>query len=285
MKTLCVLMTCHNRKEKTVRCINSLNAEKTEKCLTQIYMVDDGCTDGTAEAVHSMTTRVSIINGDGNLFWNRGMHLAFSRAVRDHFDFYLWVNDDVEFYPKAIDKLIESYELLSKRQKDIIVVGPTMDSTGTFNTYGGFAAKKSMKPFEAKRVYMDKDYQKILIFHGNCVLIPQEVVEKIGVNDPFYEHGYGDADYSLMAAQKGCGCWLTNYPVGICERHNESFTFLDASLPIRERLRTFHSRTNHPRKDDLHFYKKFYGIWWPYKAFSQDIKIVISGIVYKLRKR
>lgn len=284
-KRVAIVMTCHNRREKTLACLHSLLDGGSESCVVDVYLVDDGSTDGTGQAVKDQFPYINVLQGDGNLFWNRGMYKAFSTAVQTGYDFYLWVNDDIIFYPNAIDKLLQSYVFLSKDKKDIIITGPTMDSSGTYNTYGGFGPKKSIKPYDAVRIYMSDQYQECLIFHGNCVFIAREVVEKIGVNDPYYEHGYGDVDYSLMAARAGCKCWLANFPVGICERHDESFVFLDETAPMRERLNSLHERVNHPRKDEKYISKKFYGIWWPYKAYSADIRVILSSIRYSLSRR
>ena len=281
-KLVAAIMTCHNRKEKTVQCIESLFAGNLSSI--DIFLVDDGSTDGTSEAVKKFFPQTHIIQESGDLFWNRGMHKAFTSAVNVGYHFYLWVNDDVVFDSGIVDKLVNAYQELSAKQLDTIVVGPTLDKSRTINTYGGFSAKKSIKPYECQRIYLSDEYQECLIFHGNCVLIPQSVVDKVGVNDPFYSHGYGDADYSLMAAKAGCKCWLANFPVGVCDRHDESFIFMDESLPIRIRLKALHSRINRPLKDEIHFCRKFYGIWWPYKCFSSDIYIILSSFKEKVRK-
>ena len=56
---IAVLLTCHNRKAKTVKCMQSLYDALThynrlhEKDFidVEVYLTDDGCTDGTVEAV------------------------------------------------------------------------------------------------------------------------------------------------------------------------------------------------------------------------------------------
>ena len=59
-----------------------------------IYLTDDGCTDGTPEAIKRQFPKVHIIKGDGNLFWNRGMYRAWEEAAKQDYNFYLWLNDD-----------------------------------------------------------------------------------------------------------------------------------------------------------------------------------------------
>ena len=70
-------MTVHNRKAKTVRCLHSLQdtwLPYREQFGVEVFLTDDGCTDGTADAVSRLTLDfpVRILPGDGSLFWNGG---------------------------------------------------------------------------------------------------------------------------------------------------------------------------------------------------------------------
>ena len=47
MKTIAVLLTVFNRKEKTIQCLKRLyNILPLEGYLVDVYLTDDGCTDG-----------------------------------------------------------------------------------------------------------------------------------------------------------------------------------------------------------------------------------------------
>ena len=55
---IAVLLTCFNRKDKTLSCLTSLyqalciyNNKVEDKVELSIYLTDDGCTDGTGDAV------------------------------------------------------------------------------------------------------------------------------------------------------------------------------------------------------------------------------------------
>ena len=77
MKTIAALITCFNRKEKTILCLTNLFKQPLlNNFELDVFLTDDGCTDGTAEAVGKMFPQVHIIKGDGNLFWNRGMYMV-----------------------------------------------------------------------------------------------------------------------------------------------------------------------------------------------------------------
>ena len=88
-KSLAVIMACHNRRESTLSCLTALKNQKLpDNVSVEVYLLDDGSSDGTSEAVHSKFPDVQILQGDGTLFWNRGMHRSFSAAIRKGFDYY-----------------------------------------------------------------------------------------------------------------------------------------------------------------------------------------------------
>jgi len=52
MARIAILFTCHNRRVKTLSCLNSIEKQAAQGWgKPDIYLVDDGSTDGTAEAV------------------------------------------------------------------------------------------------------------------------------------------------------------------------------------------------------------------------------------------
>ena len=80
---IAVLLACHNRKDKTISCLNSLfNANLFLNYSLEVYLVDDCSTDGTSEAVTNFFPNVNIIRGNGNLYWNQGMRLAWKTSVK-----------------------------------------------------------------------------------------------------------------------------------------------------------------------------------------------------------
>ena len=135
MKRIAILMTVFNRKTTTLQCLNSLKKLKLPKEYSyEVFLTNDGCTDGTPEAVESGFPEVRIINGDGSLFWNRGMRAAWEEAAKEDFDYYLWLNDDVIVYPGLFEVLMNCSEQLGNKA---IICGPVEDSAHTCMTYGG----------------------------------------------------------------------------------------------------------------------------------------------------
>ncbi|MGD9930766.1 MAG: glycosyltransferase family 2 protein [Mangrovibacterium sp.] len=229
---IAVLLTCHNRKEKTLACLNSLS-ESTISGDNQfdIFLVDDGSTDGTREAISDKYPDITIIQGDGNLYWNRGMHLAWEKAIKeDDFDFYLWLNDDTILFKHALKKALKISE---KENHKSIVVGATCNINKTITTYGGWSHGKLITTNSIKQ-YCD-------FFNGNFVLVPISAFRVLGNLDYRYRHTHGDFDYGYRAKKKGIKSILIPEFIGICERDKNTLMCFDPEVPFSKRLKLFYS--------------------------------------------
>lgn len=251
MKEIAVLLTVHNRKNKTLACLQCLYRLKLPNDFAcDVWMTDDGCTDGTPEAVKSIYPHVHIVNGDGSLFWNRGMWTAWNAAANyKDYDLYLWLNDDTLLFENALTFLLALEGV--KGGKSIIVGSVCSSVNPDIVTYGGIGSGGLLHP--------SKGVQLINQFNGNVVLIPNEVFRIVGFNDYYYRHSFGDADYGLMATKKGISCFMTDSFVGSCERHDGSRKCWDSNYSLRDRLKYLYSPLGFSPNEVFHFYNKHQG--------------------------
>lgn len=184
MPIIAVLLTCHNRKENTYACLTALHqCEVPEDYTFEVFLVDDGSTDGTSEGIQQQFPYVNIIQGDGNLYWNRGMHLAWETASKTKdYDYYLWLNDDTFLREEAFQIL------LSQTFDNAIVCGTTQSKLTQEMTYGGFRKNPD------RLIVPDGSFQESDYCNGNCVLIPKAVFQVLGNLDPVFHHAVGDFD-------------------------------------------------------------------------------------------
>jgi len=215
---LAVLLTCHNRREKTLESIDSLYKQSYPPGTTlAIYLVDDGSTDGTAEKIKALYPDVTVLQGDGSLFWNGGMHLAFAEAIKSDYDFYLWLNDDTVLYESAISLLLSTlHQADSQNHCPVIILGATQDPETKASTYGGLVQRNWWHPLKFDLIQPKVDIQVCDTLHGNCVLIPRKVVQIVGNLDPAFKHNLGDYDYGLRARKQGCEIWMVPGYIGTC---------------------------------------------------------------------
>lgn len=206
---IAALLTCHNRKSKTHDCLMSL-AKVERKCQIDVYLTDDGSTDGTADMIKNEFPEVHLIYGDGNLYWSRGMYSSWKEALKGDYDFYLWMNDDIILYVYFLEELFECYKIVGGHA---IVSGLIEDINKTEIIYGGCD--------ENKQIIKSGNRPNIITFmNGNVVLIPKSVVDSIGIIDPVFHHDLGDVDYGLSAAEKGIKVVSTRIPIGAGYKNN-----------------------------------------------------------------
>jgi len=195
-----VLLTCYNRKDKTQKCLENLFQQELPKGSdVQVFLSDDGSSDGTSEMVKTTFPSVHLIKGNGTLYWNGGMDLAWKSALEfDSFDFYIWLNDDTFLLPMAILKIHETFTRLI--EPGIITAACRIPGTNDFS-YGGWSGFEPIIP--------NGEIQEVILTSGNFVLIPSGVVDTIGTLSPKFTHYLGDYDYGLRAIEAGFNCYTT----------------------------------------------------------------------------
>ncbi len=266
------LIACHNRREHTLACLRALRAAEIEARQTcDVYLLDDGSSDGTAEAVANEFPHVHLLRGDGSLFWNRGMHRVFEAALGRGYDFYLGLNDDTLLYADALQRLLACHARITRESgRSGIVAGSTRDATSGDLTYGGQVRKKWWKPLTF-RVVSPRDYPvECDTTTWNVVLIPDVVARRLGNLEPSFSHAMGDLDYGLRARKAGYSNWVMPGFAGTCSDNSVEGSFRDAGISLRERLRKMIQPKGLPPKSWLLFCRRHAGpLWvvfwaWPY---------------------
>jgi GT2 family glycosyltransferase len=164
---IAVLLTCHNRKKKTITCLDSLfNADLPFNYSLKVFLVDDGSIDGTSQAIKDRFSEVNIIQGNGALYWNRGMHLAWETAYGvKEYDYYLWLNDDVIIDNNGLTTIIND----AKEKPDSVICGVMQSAVKKDTiTYGG-------KNTEGKLLEPTGEPHLCQYINGNMVLIPNSI--------------------------------------------------------------------------------------------------------------
>ena len=217
---IATVLTCHNRRDRTLSCLNSLSSQVAQDRSVQVVLVDAGSKDGTPHAVREHFPDTTLIERGPELFWNGGMRVAMARAYEDDPDLYLWLNDDVELDRDAISRLVACHlELRSARSAPCIVVGSTHDPDTGDHTYGGVVRIHRLRPMRYELVPPTDVCQRVETMNGNCVLVPREVVARIGSLARGFTHGFGDYDYGHRAQRAGCEVWIAPRTIGTCSRN------------------------------------------------------------------
>lgn len=253
---IAVLLTCFNRKVKTLACLNSLyNATLPTNFSFEVFLVDDGSSDGTTNAVNKNYPEVNVIKGSGNLFWSRGMNLAWKTAAeKNDFDFFLWLNDDVTLMNDSLTILLNDYNEIKNIQA--ILVGACKSMVIDKTTYSGYKMYNKGTILNPNQKIQECDF-----FNGNIVLISSNAFKKVGYIDSIYHHAQGDFDYGLRASKLGIKSYVTSKYVGYCERNKELPVWCNPNYSILKRWKNFKSPLGGRPRLTFIFQKKYIGIF------------------------
>lgn len=264
MITIAVLLTCYNRKTKTVRCLTELfrvlesynERHKGNVIAITIFLVDDASTDGTSEAIISLCKNRSlfVIKGDGKRYWAGGMRLAWREAMKYHerWNYYLLLNDDTVVKENVFEELLECREFaLAKFGKEGIYSGCTSDEEDPMRiTYSGDVMNRQTKGWN--RLSPNGTPQMVDMTNANILLVAKDVVDQIGIFPDGYIHSAADQDYGMMARRAGFPVLITSFVCGFC-----AYDHLDESI-VCQRLKKMCLQQRkayvfHPTHSDLDY--------------------------------
>ncbi len=199
-----VITPVHNRREETLQCLSSISRSDLTGISLHVIVVDDGSTDGTADAIQAGYPEVEIVKGDGNLWYTAGTNRGLSAALRHEPDYILAINNDQIFDENCIRNMVECAE---KHPRS--VVGSLLLNWETphrlfqvsprFELWSG-----GFRHWYKQTVWTvpDKAWEVELIV-GNCVLYPAAAIREVGLMDEKKLVQYGDAEYTPRMRRKG----------------------------------------------------------------------------------
>ena len=287
MKTrnIAALLTCHNRKDKTMDCLASLYRAECPGWLTiDIFLTDDGSTDGTSDAVKNRFPQVNLIKGDGNLFWAGGMRLAWRTAMLSkEYDAYLLINDDVRLTPDFIENLLKTDQYsLEKTKTRGIYSGITVDEQTGKVTYGGSLIKTNHIVMKMQMLAPQEFPQQCEITNANVLWVSKEVVNKIGIFNYRFTHGIADYDYSLQARKKKMPVYLASGICGTCsDDHGKNWK--NNSLPLKDRIAYLKSPKGLAYDEYLYFIRSHFPLFLPYSFIMLWMKTFFPFMWDKLK--
>lgn len=279
-----VLITCFNRKQKTLKCIRNLYAQD---CLGEIkldiYVVDGGSSDDTPSSVSDAfpDVKVEVVEG---LYWAGGTRKAWEMALSEReYDFLWLVNDDTCLYRNSLSVLLRMHEYSLNRYKRAgIYAGCTKSPTTGELTYGGMRLRKRDR-IKGDLLAPNGDFQECDLSNGNALLIPESVYSAIGGLCGDYRHGIADWEYSLRAKRAGFPVLMSPCHLGECERDHGK-KWLSSSASLRRRL----AYLNSPKGLNYEEFTSFIRQYFPKDYYPIKIKMwtkTLFPFVYELFKR
>ena len=291
MKQIAILLTVHNRREKTLTCLDSV-ASTFDKAKPEfsiaVFLTDDGSTDGTQEAIlarhYPMT--VHILQGDGSLFWNGGMINSWRAAVeaKERYDGYLWLNNDTTVLPRFWKELAEADRYCrQKYARSGIYVGSVSDNANEGRiSYGGFNFTNPIT-LRDEFVVPNGNYQSCQCAHGNLTYVSQDVVDEMGIFTDEYIHSGGDHDYTYRAYKHGFPILVLPSFVGVCENDHPQDGYAEfLKMPLKERLRYLKSPLGFNLHNTLVFQRRCFPYRYPFVWMMGHLKAFFPNIYWRI---
>lgn len=214
---LSIIIVSWNTRELLRNCLASLELA-TGPLDTEIFVVDNASSDGSAEMVQQDFPQVQLLQGGGNLGFSKGNNLALPGAKGEA---VLLLNPDTVCPPDSLSKL--HHFLLSKPKA--AVAGPLLvneDNDPTL-TWGFFPRARDhwLGFLDPKRVWLrgplarrivhipDRGDESAQVDYvtGACFMMRREALEKIGPLDEQFFMYFEETDWCWRAHLKGFEVW------------------------------------------------------------------------------
>ena len=263
------LLTCHDRREATLRCLRALEAQQVDAQVTAV-LVDADSNDGTAAAVGEAHPWVRVFHAPADVFWNAGMRLAWEAAWEDEPRYFLWLNDDVALDPDALARLLASAQHLERVQgQPAILAGATRDPETAEVTYGAVHRPRRWSPLDFRIVPPGDRPRRAETTNGNCVLVPRDVAKRVGTLEPAFVHRMGDFDYGLRARAAGFDVWAAPGTIGTCARNPR------VSRSVGQEIERLKGPKGLPPREWGLFCRRWAGPFWPLYFASPYVRRVL----------
>ena len=264
------VLAAYNRKDLTLACLRSLRAQQVAGVALDAFALDDASSDGTAAAIAEEFPEITLLHGNGKLYWNGGMRRAFAAAMAGDYDYYLWMNDDTKLDDGALAVLLDTERQLRERGHEaVIVAGSTRHPDTGELTYGGVVRSHRWRPMRSELVEPGDTPRPCDTMNGNATLISRPVVRRVGNIDPAFVQCMGDFDYGLRARAAGCSVWIAPGTLGTCASHPER---RPGDQPLGEELQHLWSIKELTPRSWAVFCRRWAGQLWPLYWLSPYVR-------------
>jgi GT2 family glycosyltransferase len=255
-----IVIPVHNRLEATRECLESLRYQTYTRF--RIVLINDGSTDGTSEFVKENYPDVTVLTGDGNLWWtgatNLGVHYALEDCRED--DYVLTLNNDTVLPADYLETMMrlarqEPKALIGSIARDYRRRDICVDEGVTIRWFSAKFIKLKAPSSKSDLFY------SVSALPGRGTLIPVCVFRRVGLYDAkSFPHYGADYDLSLRACEIGyrlllnpcCYLYSKTQITGLSNVHNRiSFgdclkSFLSIKSPNNLKIRLRFGRRHAP---------------------------------------
>ncbi len=193
-----------NTRERTITCVRGLLGNLPEH--TQIILVDNGSTDGSAQAFRAALLGVTLLVLDQNYGYSRGINHGIRHALANCApEYVLLLNNDTTLNESVLDELIKRMD----HTPQVGIATPRIiyaDAPDHLWGIGGtiYPHWLTVTGMNVRDSHQYDAFQPDFVF-GCAMMIRRSVLEKIGLLDERFFFSYEDIEFCLRAKQAGFG--------------------------------------------------------------------------------
>ena len=198
----------YNGREITLESIGSLSRMTYPDFA--ILHVDNGCTDGSTEAVAEAFPEVRTVGVAENIGPAGGLNLGMRAALEAGYDYLLFLNNDIEAAPEMLTEMVR----VAESSPEIAVVGPKTyyhaDRQRIWSA-GGILRFRESATRERGMGELDRGQydrvEEVSYINGCAMLIKRRPLEEVGYWDPQFQFAGEDADLCMRLKLRGYRCF------------------------------------------------------------------------------
>lgn len=197
-----IILPVHNRFKTTQKFIECLKQQTYSNY--HLILIDDGSTDGTADYTKNQIDSVSILYGNGELWWAGAFNKAYKYLLKIKVsdDDLIWINnDDTTFDSDYFEKLINDKDL----NPQTLIISPGHSISTDFVERGFSINWSLMKAFKLQ----DGEEPDALTTRG--LYMYYCTYHSLGLMHPWLlPHYLSDLEYTIRAKRRGYSLVISN---------------------------------------------------------------------------
>ncbi len=207
LPSVAAIVLTYEGKDLVLQTVPSLLA--MEYPALRIVVVDNGSTDGTAEALAERHPEVLVVRTETNQWISGGLNLGIRQALEAGDDYLLILNNDIEVAPGMLREMVT----VAESDPSIGCVGPKAyyfsdrnrlwSAGGRLRFREAITAERGMGKIDQGQFDRTEEVDYI---NGCAMLVPRRVMLETGLWDTSYNICVEDADWCMRAKKLGYRC-------------------------------------------------------------------------------
>ncbi len=198
-----VLILAYNNLSDTIECLVSVS--EIQYANLDVLVVDNGSTDGSADAIRDHFPNVRVLRSESNLGVPGGFNLGIRNALASGSEFVFLLNNDTVVAPDIVSILVAR----AIENPNLAIVMPKILYYDQRDLVWSVGARYRRVPPAIVFIGLgkpDRDFQRVqrIQYAPSCgLLVRRGAFERVGLFDDGYRFYYDDWDFSIRVREAG----------------------------------------------------------------------------------